>query len=185
MRKVTRADIVDYQTYNDERDVFRAQVMALKEPRRIHARPYLTFLFENTETVRYQIQEIMRTERIVREADILHEIETYNVLVGDKGELGCTLLIEIPDPAERDVLLRRWHKLPEHLYMLLQDGRKVRPGFDPAQVGDEKLSSVQYLSFQVEAGVPVALGADLPALIAEAVLTPAQQRALLDDLNAD
>ena len=98
MKPVARTDLVDYQTYEDARERFRQRAMAAKDARRVHVGPYLTFLFENTLTIRYQIQEMMRTERIVRERDIQHELETYNAVLGGPGELGCTLLIEIDDP---------------------------------------------------------------------------------------
>jgi len=184
-KPVSRADLVDYQTYEDGRDDFRRRAMAAKDARRVHVGPYLTFLFENTLTIRYQIQEMMRTERIVRERDIRHELETYNAVLGGRGELGCTLLIEIDDPAERTAKLQEWFELPFHVYARLEDGAKVRPTFDEAQRGDNRLSSVQYLKFPVQGRVPVAVGADLSGLEVEAALTAEQRAALADDLASD
>lgn len=183
MRKVRRDEIVDYQTWADRRERELPRVLALKKPRRVHVGEHLTFLFENTETVRYQIQEMMRVERIVREADIQHEIDTYNELLGDEGELGCVLLIEVEDPDVRDVKLREWLRLPEHLYAELDDGTRVRATYDPRQVGDVRVSSVQYLKFGTGGRVPVALGSDLPALTARAALDDAQREALAADLK--
>lgn len=183
MRGVKREDIVDYQTYEEIRPAFRDQVMAAKNARRVHVGDALTFLFENRLTIRYQIQEMMRAEKIVREADIRHECDTYNALLGGPGEIGCTLLIEIGDPARRDVMLKEWRALPEHLYARLEDGRLVRPLFDPAQRGEDRLSSVQYLRFPVGGKVPVALGVDLPGLTAETPLTEAQRAAIARDLE--
>jgi hypothetical protein len=182
MRKVERAELLDYQTYGDRRDEIRAQVMALKQPRRVHAGDVLTFLFENADTVRYQVQEMMRAERIAREADIQHELDTYNSLLGDEGELGCCLLIEIDDKAKRDELLRAWRDLPQHLYMRFADGSKQSAAYDEAQMDDERLSSVQYLKFKVAGRDPVAVGSDLPGLQVEAVLTSEQKQALVTDL---
>jgi hypothetical protein len=182
MRKVVRSEIVDYQTYGDIRDERRTAILEVKRPRRVHVGMHLTFLFETTDTVRYQIQEMMRTERIAREADIEREIATYNTLLGDSGELGCTLLVEIDDREERMRLLRAWLGLPQHLYVRCEDGTRVRPTFDAAQVGDEKISAVQYLKFPVGNRRPVAVGSDLPALTIEATLTPEQQAALIADL---
>ena len=184
MRKVQRSEILDYQTYGDRREAVRQAVMEAKRPRRVHVGAYLTFLFENTDTIRYQIQEMMRVERIVREADIQQEIDTYNAVLGDDGELGCCLLVEIDDKDERDRLLRQWRKLPEHLYVRCDDGTLVRARYDKAQVGDEKISSVQYLKFAVGERKPVALGCDLPELTVEAALTEEQQAALLTDLSS-
>ena len=183
MRKVTRADIVDYQTYNDKRNDVRQHVMELKRPRRVIVGDCLCFLFENTDTVIYQVQEMMRAERIVREQDIQHEIDTYNALLGESRELGCTLLIEIDDPALRQQRLKEWLSLPAHLYILSSEGSKLRPTYDPAQVGAERLSSVQYLKFKVPRGKPIAVGADHPDLSVEATLNEEQCAALSADLE--
>ena len=111
MSKVLRSDVVDYVTYEERREVFREQILNLKKNRRIHLGPHLTFLFENKMTMLYQIQEMIRIEKIVKETSIQHEIDTYNNLLGAHGEVSCTLLIEIPDPKERDILLSKWHGL--------------------------------------------------------------------------
>jgi hypothetical protein len=81
--------------------------------RRVHVGPHLTVLFENHETVRYQVQEMMLAERIVRETDVQHELDTYTELLGGPGELSATLLIEIEEPRERDEKLVRWLDLPQ------------------------------------------------------------------------
>lgn len=183
MRKVERSEILDYQTYIDQRDALREATFEIKKPRRVLVPPALNFLFETTETVRYQIQEMMRVEHMVREKDIQHELDTYNAILGDEGELGCTLLIEYDDPKVRDERLRALVKLAEHLYLELEDGTKVRPSFDAAQVGEDRLSSVQYLKFKVDAGVPAALGADHPELTTRQELDSEQRAALLADLG--
>jgi hypothetical protein len=182
MRPVLREEIVDYQTWEEKREEERAAIMKHKDARRIHVGDALTFLFETRDTVRYQVQEMMRTEQIVREKDIQHEIETYNELLGGPGELGCTLLIELDDPAERDRKLREWKDLPRHLYVRVEGGEKVPASYDTRQVGDERLSSVQYLKFATAGLVPTAIGVDHPALGVEAELTPAQKQALASDL---
>ena len=183
MRKVERSEIVDYATYDEDvRPELRPEVMALKRPRRVHLGPHLTFLFENRDTVRYQVQEMMRAERIVKEADILHELETYNELLGDDGELGCTLLIEIEEPEDRDRLLKEWLPLMDHLYALLEDGTRVPASYDPRQVGEDRLSSVQYLKLDTNGAAPTALGCDLEGYRHEVELTDEQRAALASDL---
>jgi hypothetical protein len=182
MRKIQRSEVVDYQTYEETREGFREQVLAAKARRRIHLGDCFTFLFENALTIRYQVQEMMRAEKIVREKEILHEIETYNSLLGDEGQLGCTFLIEIDDPAERAVKLREWLALPEHIYARMEDDRKIRPLFDEAQRGRDRISSVQYLKFPVDDKVPIALGIDLPGLEHESRLGEDQRAALAEDL---
>lgn len=184
MRQVRRDELLDWQTYKEGREASRPKVMALKEPRRIHVGKHLTFLFENAETARYQVQEMMLTERIVKEADIAHELATYNELLGGPGELGATLLIEIESPTERDEKLRAWTTLPATLYLELEDGLRIRPVVDPRQISDEgRLSSVHYLKFDTKGRVPVAIGCDHPEQIARTVLSPAQRAALKEDLE--
>jgi hypothetical protein len=185
MRHVRREELLDYVTYDETRFAIRAEVMALKQPRRIHVGEHLTFLFENTATVRYQIQEMMRVERLVRETDIAHELETYNGLLGGPGELGLTLLIEVEEAAERDAKLRAWRDLPRHLYAKLEGGRLVRFRHDPGQVDDDRVSSVQYLKLEVGRQAPVALGCDHPLLTVETRLTDEQRRVLDSDLQSD
>ncbi len=182
MRPVERKEIVDYVTYEEGRESFRDEVMNAKAARRAHLGDYLTLLFENHLTVLYQIQEMIRAERIVKEADIVREIETYNELLGGAGELGCTLLIEIDDPAIRNEKLVKWRRLPEELYVELENGDWIRASFDERQRGDDRLSSVQYLKFNTGAMVPVAVGIELPDLQARTVLSEAQRRALQEDL---
>ncbi len=182
-RPVERAEILDYLTYGEARNGILEEVMKLKSPRRVHLGEHLTLLFENHETIRFQIQEMIRVEQIVKEADIRHEIQTYNELLGAKGELGATLLIEIEDPEERAVLLREWKTLPKHIFVELEDGSKVYARFDERQVGDDRLSSVQYLKFATSGRVPVAVGSDHPLLRESARLGREQREALASDLS--
>lgn len=183
MNLVTRAEILDYVTYAEKRELIRASAMAAKDVRRVHAGPHLTFLFENRETVRYQIQEMVRAEHMVREADILRELETYNALLGADGDLGATLLIEIEDEQQRNVLLKRWRGLPGHIALLLEDGTRIPARWDDAQMSDDKLSSVQFLLFAVGRGArPAALIVDHIELAVRVELSPATRKALAGDL---
>ena len=184
MRAVRRDELLPLERYEQSRAEIRPAIIEAKRRRRVHVAGDLTFLFENAATIRYQVQEMVRAEKMTREADIRHELDTYNELLGGQGELGCTLLIELPDPAVRDVKLRQWMGLTAHLYVALQDGTRVRPSFDARQVGEDRLSSVQYLKFDVKGRVPVAVGSDLPALTAEAALDEEQREALRQDLAA-
>ena len=183
MALVARKDILDFVTYGERREAIRASAMAAKALRRVHLGEHLTFLFENLETIRYQVLEMVRVEQMVREADIQHELDTYNAVLGADGELGCTLLIEIDDEKARDVLLRRWRGLPGHLYLTCADGVRVPALFDPAQMNEEKLSSVQFLKFPVDGRIPVGLACDLPGLEGSVRLEDATRQALLSDLG--
>jgi len=185
-KTVERGEVVDYVTYEERRGALREAVMKAKARRRVHVGPHLTFLFENHETVHYQVQEMTRAERMVKEADIVHEIETYNELLGGPGELGCTLLVELDDREEREKKLTRWLALPKHLYVKRVDGTKAYARYDERQVGDTRVSSVQYLKFAVGKQAPVAVGCDHPdpELKHETALTADQRAALQADLEA-
>jgi hypothetical protein len=185
VKPVDRSEILDYVTYGDEREKIRASALRAKSVRRILVGECFTFLFENRETVRYQVQEMMRIERIVKEDDIQHELDTYNELIHPKGTVGCTLLVGIDDEAERDVKLQAWMGLNEHIYAKLPNGTLVKPTWDPRQVGETRLSSVQYLTFAIGEEPPTAIGIGMPGPEAETVLSSAQRSALSEDLNAD
>jgi len=182
MKKVRREDIVDYVTWSKRRPAELAEILEQKRLRRVHVGDILTFLFENAETIRYQIQEMMRVERMVEEAAILHEIQTYNEVLGDEGGLGCALLIEIESPEERAARLPELRDLPERIYLRFEDGSRVHASFDPRQVGEHQASSVQYLKFNAQGRVPVAIGVNHPALTVEQELTSEQRQALANDL---
>jgi hypothetical protein len=184
-RTVERIEVVDYVTYEGRREAIREAVMKAKALRRVHVGPHLTFLFENHDTMHYQVQEMVRAERMVREADIVHEIVTYNELLGGPGELGCSLLVELDDPEERQEKLTRWLDLPKHLYVKKPDGTKVHARYDERQVGDTRVSSVQYLKFAVGREAPVVVGCDFPdpELKHETPLRAEQRAALQADLE--
>lgn len=182
MKKVERSEILDYVTYEEQRAEIRANAMRAKDLRRIHVGENLTFLFENTETVRYQILEMVRAEKIVKESDILHEIKTYNELIGNTGELGCTLLVEIDNPTERAEKLTKWVGLPEKLYLKLADGTRSFAQVDERQNEEEKISSVQFLKFNCEGKTPLAIGCEHSAYRVETALNDEQKAALENDL---
>jgi hypothetical protein len=183
VRPVAREEILDFVTYGERREAIRASAMKAKDLRRVHVGEYLTFLFENPETVRYQVLEMVRAEQLVREADIHHELETYNALLGEEGDLGCTLLIEIDDEKERARLLRAWRDLPGHVHLLLADGRTASARWDEAQMDEDRLSSVQFLRFPVgTSGEPVGVQITFPGLRAEVPFSRETARALKADL---
>ena len=185
MKRIERSEILDYVTYGERRDELRASALQAKSERRILVGEHFTFLFENEETVRYQIQEMMRVERLVKETDIQHEIDTYNELIHERGTLGCTLLIGIDDEAERSDKLTAWLGLNDHIYAELNDGSRIKPTWDPRQVGDTRLSSVQYLTFALGSEPPRAIGIDLAGAEAETELSETQRDALAADLTAE
>ncbi len=184
MKRIERSEVVDYVTYGEQREAIRASALRAKSVRRILVGEHFTFLFENRETVLYQIEEMMRIEQIVKEDDIQHEIDTYNELIHPAGTVGCTLMVGIDDESLRDEKLTEWVGLNDHIYAKLPDGDLARPTWDPRQVGDTRLSSVQYLSFPLGPQAPVAIGVEMPGIEVETALSEAQQAALRVDLEA-
>ncbi len=104
MKTLGLDDIVDQRAYERERESFRAEVIALKRLRRIAIGPIVTVVFENRTTVRFQVQEMARAERLVTDDEILHELEVYNPLIPAPGELSMTLFVELTSEAQ----LREW-----------------------------------------------------------------------------
>jgi hypothetical protein len=195
MEPVTLKEIVDIAQYERIRPDFRARVLAQKEHRRVPVGPVFTFLFENHLTVLYQVQEMLRVERIVDEKAIAHEVSTYNELIPPTGGLGATLLIEYTDPAARAVALAKLVGLEHHVRLEL-DGLPPVPGaFDLRQMDARKVSSVQYLTFSLtpnhrtrwaelgRAGT-IRLVVDHPFYRHAAALTPDMAAALGEDLES-
>lgn len=182
--RVAADEILSIEAYVAGRSERVQAIIAAKEPRRIHVGEYLAFLFENHATVLFQVQEMCRVEDITNPADVQHELDTYNALLGNPGDLGCTLQIEIDDILQRDIVLRKWIDLPKHIYLMLDNGQRARARYDEAQVGDDKLSSVQFLLFRCGGAKPVAIGLDMPDMSLESPLTPEQLGALAADLAA-
>jgi hypothetical protein len=182
---LVRADqILPPERYELLRPAIQQRVLFEKARRRLHVGDCFTFLFENAETVRYQVQEMLRIERRSSPEDVAHEVASYRDLVGAPGELGCTLLIEIEEPALRDRKLREWLDLPERVFLELEQGARVPARFDPRQISHGRLSSVHYLRFPIGEGLPLALVCDVPEGGGRTLFTADQRAALLSDLAA-
>jgi hypothetical protein len=190
MKRVERSEILDLGEYEKIREHFRRRVIEEKKARRVAVGPHLTFLFENHDTVLLQIQEMLRTERITREAAVAHEIETYNELLGAPGELGVTVMIEIAEPAERDAFLVRAKGIERHLVLRVA-GQDVRARWDDARVLPDQASAVMYVKFApgdaalsaLRTGeATVELVVDHPEAAATATLSRLTTKALAEDV---
>src|SRR5581483_3781496 len=98
--KLELADIVDLRAYERERPELQRQVLALKRRRRVSVGPVVTLLFENRDTIRFQIQEMARAEKMLRDEQIIEELDIYNPLIPEAGELSATLFVELTSKAE-------------------------------------------------------------------------------------
>jgi hypothetical protein len=149
MNKVTLPEILDIAQYEKARGAFRRRIIELKKNRRLPVGPMVTFIFENHDTILFQIQEMMRAERIVNDDAIQHEIDTYNQLLPGENELAATMLIELPDPARIRDEITKFHGVNtgEATYLQIGDGRL--PGvFDAGQSDELRISAVQYVRFR-------------------------------------
>ena len=135
MRLLSLDDIVDQRAYEREREAFRAEVIELKRLRRVAIGPIVTVVFENRTTMRFQIQEMARAERMATEEQILHELEAYNPLIPGPGELSMTLFVELTDAAELREWLPKLVGVERDVVLVLGEGEgseTVRAAVDPA-----------------------------------------------------
>jgi len=190
MRKVEPVEILDLTAYEKVRAEFLEKMIALKRPRRIHVGQNLCFIFENRDTVIFQIQEMTRAERTVAEQAIADEVAVYNELIPDADELSATLMIEIPDPMRIRAELDRLVGIDEHVFLEVGDGT-ARATFDDKQFETDRISAVQYIRFRLgpalaaqfrDPAVPVALCVDHPNYAARTPIEGESRATLAADL---
>jgi hypothetical protein len=197
MDRVALSEIRDIAQYERVREAERARIIEKKRPRRVALGENLTLLFENHDTVLFQVQEMMRTERIVEPAKIQDEIDTYNALIPEPGELSATLFIEIPGIARMSTedmraAVKQFQGLDEG-HIRLEVGDHVMPAvFEGGHTAEEKMAAVHYVRFVVpeaarsvlsEASAPARLVSTHPHHPATAELSPATRAELLGDLS--
>lgn len=196
MDKVALSELRDIAQYERVRESERARIIERKRPRRVGLGENLTLLFENHDTVLFQVQEMMRTERIVDEEKIQDELDTYNALIPGPGELSATLFIEIPGIArlptgEMRAAVNRFRGIDEG-HVTLQIGPHVVPArFERGDTHEEKMAAVHYVRFAVpeeaqpmlaDAGAVVRLVCTHPNHPATTDLAPETRAELAADL---
>jgi hypothetical protein len=153
MKKIDRDEVLGLAEYERIRDRFRARVIDEKKRRRILLGPRASCVFENRDTVLLQIQEMLRTERITREASVQHEIDTYNGLIPDTDELSATVMVEIEDKAERDRFLVEAKGL-DRAFALIVDGARCPGKNDESRENEDRTTAVHYLKFALGEAAP-------------------------------
>ena len=192
MKPVEISEILDLVAYEKARDTRRRSVIELKRQRRVTVGRYVSFVFENRETVWFQIQEMVRAERIVDAAKILDEVEVYNSLLPGPGELAATMMIEISEASEIKPVLDKLLGIDTRDYVRLEVGPHVVVGdFESGHSDEElgKLSAVHFVRFALPSPAvrlfsetEVALVVDHPHERARTVLSEETKRALAQDL---
>ena len=192
MKQLERSEILNLVEYEKVRVARRRDIVELKRARRVSVGRYLTFVFENRATVWFQIQEMVRAERIVDDSKIAEEVEVYNALLPRPGELAATLMIEIDQAEEIKPVLDRLLGIDTRDYVKMTIGPHVVGGeFETGHSDEErgKLSAVHFVRFALPPEArerfftrEVALVVEHPNERARTVLSDETKRSLLDDL---
>ena len=170
MPRIERESLMTLEAYAKARNDFRARVLAHKKPRTVHLGEHLTLIFEDELTIRYQVQEMLRIEKIFEEEGIREELEAYNPLIPDGSNWKVTLLIEYPDPEVRRVQLEKLRGVEDRCWVQVAGCERVWAIADEdlERENDDKTSSVHFLRFEltaqmcerVKAGAAVGAGID-------------------------
>jgi hypothetical protein len=193
MPKIARESLMTLEAYAKARKDFRAQVIAHKKKRAVPLGEHVTLLFEDELTMRYQVQEMLRIEKIFEEAGIQDELDAYNPLVPDGRNLKATMMIEYGDEAERKLALAKLKGVEDRVWVRVEGAPKVFATSDEdlERENAEKTSAVHFLRFELDEGMAAALkrgaalaiGVDHANYRAELSPVPAQIRtALAGDL---
>jgi hypothetical protein len=190
--RIERGSLLSLEAYARQRSEFRARVIAHKKNRKVELGGHVALAFEDELTIRYQIQEMLRIERVFEEDGIRSELEAYNPLVPDGRNLKATMMIEYPDPAERKRMLARLKGVEDRVWIRVEGCEPVYAVADEdlARENEEKTSAVHFLRFELaepmaqalKLGAALAIGVDHPEYRAE---VPALPRNVRDALVAD
>lgn len=191
MKLLEPNDILDRKAYEASRDELRRRVILEKSRRRIQVGPHCTIHFESRETMRYQVHEMLRAESSWdRPGAIAEEIEVYNGLIPQVGELSATLMLEYETEEERARALPAFVGLDRHVKIQIGDTAPVVATFDVGQIDEHKVSSVQYLKWKLDDrrrallkddGTVVRVVIDHPFYKAQAVIGEDTRRAIMND----
>lgn len=196
-QKLTLDDIADLRAYERERDEYRAHIIDLKKQRRIGIGPIITLVFENRDTIRFQIQEMARAEKMLSDDAIQTELDTYNPLIPDAGELSATLFIELTSKEQLVEWLPKLVGIERSVEFVIGEGEGsdvVRCEVDEAHAEqltrEDVTASVHYVRFRFSPeqvarfeSEPVVLAVNHPAYIEGAHLSDESRCALLEDLR--
>lgn len=192
-RKLTLDDIADLRAYERERESFRAQMIEVKRRRRVALGTLITIMFENRDTMRLQIQEMVRVEKVLTDEGVLEELKAYNPMIPEPGQLCATLFLELTSEDQVREWLPKLAGLENSISLLLADGSRVRGEIDAQHAAgltrDDVTAAVHYLTFNFtpeqvnafEAG-PVTVECSQPNYLEASALSDSTKTELLADL---
>ncbi len=170
MKKLSRQDLWSLEEYSERRVQFRNEVMAHKKNRQVALGDHARLYFEDPTTIRYQVQEMLRIEKIFEAAAIQEELDAYNPLIGDGSNWKATFMLEYTDPDERAVALTRLLGIEDKVWVQVGDAAKVYAiaDEDMDRENDVKTSAVHFMRFELsavmikelKAGTPLQMGID-------------------------
>ena len=194
MPQIAKDSLMTLEAYAKQRKEFRAKVIEHKKLRNVHVGEHVTLQFEDELTVRYQVQEMLRIERIFEQEGIQEELDVYNPLIPDGGNLKATMMIEYPDPVERQRMLAKLKGIEDRAWIQVEGCERAYAIADEdlERENEEKTSSVHFLRFELtdemrqalKYGVGVAVGIDHPQYRASIEsLAPEVRASLVSDLR--
>lgn len=194
MPQIARNSLMTLEAYAKQRKEFRAKVIEHKKVRTVHVGDHVTLQFEDELTIRYQVQEMLRIERIFEEGGIQEELDAYNPLIPDGGNLKATMMIEYPDPAERQRMLAKLKGVEDRTWIQVEGCERVYAIADEdlERENADKTSSVHFLRFELgdemrkalKYGVGIAVGIDHPEYRASVdAVAPEVRASLVSDLR--
>ena len=193
MALLTKKDLFSLEKYSDIRNEFRAKVMKHKKNRRLAFNDHAVLYFEDALTMQYQVQEMLRIERIFEAEGIQQELDVYNTLIPDGLNWKATFMIEYTDVKERKSALAKLIGIERSIWIKVEDSEKVYAiaNEDMDRETEDKTSAVHFMRFEltknmitnIKVGLPIIFGVDHDLYKTEIIVSPKVQRALIIDLN--
>ena len=152
MKKLITSDLLSLEEYDKSREQIKSDLISHKKDRSIKIGDHVLVLFEDYETIKYQVQEMLRIEKIFKEKDIQEEINAYESLIPDGNNLKATMLIMYTDEKERKVMLNKLHDLENNVWLSINNSKRIFAVSDEdlERSRDEKTSAVHFLRFQLD-----------------------------------
>lgn len=194
MAQLTRDDLWSLEEYAERRAAFRTEILAHKKSRRVNIGEHAHLYFEDEKTIRYQIQEMLRIEKVFEPAGIQDELDAYNPLIPDGNNWKATFMLEYTDVDERKLMLGKLIGIEDKVWVRVGDQDKVYAiaDEDMDRENQDKTSSVHFLRFELtpsmleaaHRGEPVSMGIDHENYDGEVEVSDATRQSLVDDLTA-